>query len=245
MLSWIKHTAHRSTNIFFRLYHMHGTSVLYEFRKQPWWQATIASKLGEGKYCFRLSRSRLGQFLGRLVSVSSWTKNRTSRSRLGCNVKRLGLVSVSDMKVSFTSLVNWVISNVYGQYAVIQLAEGWRLMPYDVWTSHTLNQTRGIWSETKSIIHYNIKPRVSECEWITYSGLLRVDQLAPPVFEPVNNRFRSRRANHSATAPHYVHIGRGPAYLTNSVQTTFTSSTRSGLRSASSTNYVTPRLRMH
>ena len=42
---------------------------------------------------------------------------------------------------------------------------------------------------------------------------------------------------------HYVHIGRAPAYLTNSVQATSTSSTRSGLRSASTTNYVTPRLR--
>ena len=78
----------------------------------------------------------------------------------------------------------------------------WRLMPYDVWNNHTWKQTRGIWSESKSIIHYNIKPRMSKCEWITYSRLLRVDQVAPPAFEPVNNRFRSRRANHSATAPH-------------------------------------------
>lgn len=42
---------------------------------------------------------------------------------------------------------------------------------------------------------------------------------------------------------HYVHIGRAPAYLTNSVQAISTCSTRSGLRSASTTNYVTPRLR--
>ena len=81
-LSWILHTAHRPTIIFFRLYHMPGTSALYEFMKQPWWWS-IASKLCEDKYCFRLSRSRLGKFLGRLVSVSSRTKNRTSRSRLG------------------------------------------------------------------------------------------------------------------------------------------------------------------
>jgi len=108
----IIHTAHRQTLIFFRLYHMHGTSVLYEFMKQPWWWS-VASKLCEDKYSYRLSRSRLGHFLGRLVSVSSRTKNRTSRFRL---VKfwwtsRLGLVSdamlnvsVSDLKASFTSL---------------------------------------------------------------------------------------------------------------------------------------------
>ena len=40
------------------------------------------------------------------------------------------------------------------------------------------------------------------CEWITYSRLLRVDQvMAPPVSEPVNYRSRSRLAYHSATAP--------------------------------------------
>jgi len=42
---------------------------------------------------------------------------------------------------------------------------------------------------------------------------------------------------------HNIHIGRAPVYLTNIVQATSTSSTRSGLRSASTTNYVTPRLR--
>jgi len=42
---------------------------------------------------------------------------------------------------------------------------------------------------------------------------------------------------------HYVHIGRAPAYLTNSVQAMSTSLTRSSLRSASTTNYVNPRLR--
>ena len=86
-----------------------------------------------------------------------------------------------------------------GTSPVIRLAESWCSM---LWNGHSWNQTRGIWSESKSIIHYNIKPRVSECEWITYSRLVRVDQVAPPVFEPVNNRFRRRRANHSATAPH-------------------------------------------
>ena len=42
----------------------------------------------------------------------------------------------------------------------------------------------------------------SNCESITYSRLLRVDQVAPLVFEPVNCRFRSRHASHSATATH-------------------------------------------
>ena len=76
-----------------------------------------------------------------------------------------------------------------------------RLMPY-VWYGNSRNQTRGIWSESKSIIHCNMKPRVSKCKWITYSRLLRVDQVAPPVFKPVNYRFKSWCANHLATAPH-------------------------------------------
>jgi hypothetical protein len=45
------------------------------------------------------------------------------------------------------------------------------------------------------------------------------------------------------TLMHHIHIGRAPTYLINSVQATSTSPTRSGLRSASTTNYVTPRLR--
>ena len=65
---------------------------------------------------------------------------------------------------------------------------------YDVWNSHTWNQTRGIWSESKSIIHYNIKPRVSKCEWITYSRLLRVDQVAP-----VASRDLRERSGHMAS----------------------------------------------
>ena len=97
MLSWIIHTAHRATNIFFRLYHMHETSVLYAFMKQPcWW--SIASKiysylnlLEKKHFCIVsvssrqiFGTSRLEQKIERLGLVSS-------RSRLGCNVKRLGL----------------------------------------------------------------------------------------------------------------------------------------------------------
>jgi hypothetical protein len=42
---------------------------------------------------------------------------------------------------------------------------------------------------------------------------------------------------------HSIHNGRSPAYLTDIVQATSTRSTRSGLRSAGTTNYILPRLR--
>jgi hypothetical protein len=42
---------------------------------------------------------------------------------------------------------------------------------------------------------------------------------------------------------HSIHNGRSPAYLTDIVQATSTRSTRSGLRSAATTNYILPRLR--
>ena len=42
---------------------------------------------------------------------------------------------------------------------------------------------------------------LSECELITHSRLLRVDQVAPPVSEPVDCWFWSRQANHSIIAP--------------------------------------------
>ena len=107
--------------------------------------------------------------------------------------------------------VNWVVSNVYGYFASESAC--WRLMPYDVWNGHSWNRTIGIWSESKSIINYNIKPRVSKCEWLTYSRLLRVDQVVPPVSEPVNYRLWTRRANHSATAPHNTLRLLDPIYL--------------------------------
>ena len=72
-----------------------GTSVLYKFMKQScWW--SIPSKLFEdSRYC-------LGLVSENFWDLSSRTKNRTSRSRkvllnvssrsrLGCNVKPLGL----------------------------------------------------------------------------------------------------------------------------------------------------------
>ena len=70
----------------------------------------IASMLCGDEDCFKLSRSRLGTFFGtsrlgleqKLDIGLVVLVNVLSRSRLGCNIRRLGLVS--DMKVSFTSL---------------------------------------------------------------------------------------------------------------------------------------------
>ena len=45
------------------------------------------------------------------------------------------------------------------------------------------------------------------------------------------------------TIMHSVHTGRCPAYLADCVQTVASSSSRSGLRSATSSRFVTPRLR--
>jgi len=45
---------------------------------------------------------------------------------------------------------------------------------------------------------------LSKCEWITYSMLLRVEKVSLPGFEPATYRSRSRHANHSATAPHFI-----------------------------------------
>ena len=66
----------------------------------------------------------------------------------------------------------------------------WMLIQYVVtwcvkWSLLKSNQRELI--RNMSIIHYNIKPCVSKCEWIiTYnSRFSRVDQVAPPVFEPV------------------------------------------------------------
>jgi len=45
---------------------------------------------------------------------------------------------------------------------------------------------------------------LSKCEWKTYWRLLRVEKVSPPGFEPATYKFRSRHANHSATASHNV-----------------------------------------
>jgi len=41
---------------------------------------------------------------------------------------------------------------------------------------------------------------------------------------------------------HSIHIGRSPLYLSDIVQPAASRTTRSGLRSAESTDYITPRL---
>ena len=69
------------------------------------------------------------------------------------------------------------------------------------------------------------------------------DHITPSLIKLHRLPFRFRIQYKLCMLMLYIHIGRAPAYLTNSVQATFTSSTRSCLRSASSTNYVTPRLR--
>ena len=71
-----------------------------------------------------------------------------------------------------------------------------------LWNGHSSDWARGIWSEGK--LQNTVSIWVNVSDWL-YSRLLRVDQVAPaPVSEPVDCRFRNKRANHSATASQHV-----------------------------------------
>jgi len=101
---YIQHIGRHS---YFLGYIMYGTSVLYEFTKQPWWWS-VASKLCEDKYCYRLSRSHLEKCLGcleqkieRLGLVKFWWT-----SRLGCNVNRLVHIPATRTQVRQVTLVH-------------------------------------------------------------------------------------------------------------------------------------------
>ena len=66
--------------------------------------------------------------------------------------------------------VNRVISNVDEHYNYVSDSTFWKLIPSDVWNSHSRNQTTCIWSKSKSII--NSLQHKSLCVWTAYSRLL-------------------------------------------------------------------------